>query len=108
MDWDRIEGGWKEYKGKIKTQWGKLTDDDLDVVNGRREELEGRLQKNYGYAKDKARAEPPPPQSGSGGFEGQKHGTGVPRGQPSAARPARCGAQERLFHQPGPDVPAAR
>lgn len=57
MDWDRIEGGWKEYKGKIKTQWGKLTDDDLDVVNGRREELEGRLQKNYGYAKDKARAE---------------------------------------------------
>ena len=57
MDWDRIEGSWKEYKGKIKSQWGKLTDDDIDVVNGRREELEGRLQKNYGYAKDKARSE---------------------------------------------------
>jgi len=57
MDWDRIEGSWKEYKGKVKIQWGKLTDDDIDVVNGRREELEGRLQKNYGYAKDKAHSE---------------------------------------------------
>ncbi len=57
MDWDRIAGSWKEYKGQVKTQWGKLTDDDVDVVNGRREELEGRLQKSYGYAKDKARTE---------------------------------------------------
>ena len=57
MDWDRIAGSWKEYKGQVKTQWGKLTDDDVDVVHGRREELEGRLQKSYGYAKDKARTE---------------------------------------------------
>lgn len=57
MDWDRIAGSWKEYKGQVKTQWGKMTDDDVDVVNGRREELEGRLQKSYGYAKDKARTE---------------------------------------------------
>ena len=57
MDWDRIAGSWKEYKGQVKTQWGKLTDDDVDVVNGRREELGGRLQKSYGYAKDKARTE---------------------------------------------------
>jgi uncharacterized protein YjbJ (UPF0337 family) len=57
MNWDRIEGNWKEYAGKAKMQWGKLTDDDLTVVKGSREQLEGRLQKHYGYAKDKAKAE---------------------------------------------------
>ncbi len=57
MNWDRIEGNWKEIKGKAKQQWGKLTDDDLDVAAGRREELEGLLQNRYGYAKDKAKTE---------------------------------------------------
>ena len=57
MDWDRIEGNWKMFKGQAKQQWGKLTDDDLDVMNGSREELEGRLQSQYGYAKDRARDE---------------------------------------------------
>ncbi len=57
MNWDRIEGNWKEFKGKAKTQWGKLTDDDLNVIAGRRDELEGRLQKHYGYAKDQAKKE---------------------------------------------------
>ncbi len=57
MNWDRIEGNWKEYTGKAKSQWGKLTDDDLAVVQGNREQLEGRLQQHYGYAKDKAKAE---------------------------------------------------
>ena len=57
MNWDRIEGNWKEFKGKAKQQWGKLTDDDLDVIAGKRQELEGRLQKHYGYAKDKAQSE---------------------------------------------------
>ncbi len=57
MNWDRIEGNWKEFRGKAQTQWGKLTDDDLDVIEGRRTELEGSIQKHYGYAKDKARAE---------------------------------------------------
>jgi uncharacterized protein YjbJ (UPF0337 family) len=57
MDWDRIEGNWKEFKGKAQQQWGKLTNDDLDVIEGSRTELEGRLQRHYGYAKDKARAE---------------------------------------------------
>lgn len=55
MNWDRIEGNWTEFKGKVKQQWGKLTDDDIDVVNGRRDELEGIIQKRYGYAKDKTR-----------------------------------------------------
>src|SRR5439155_11735384 len=51
MNWDSIEGNWKEFKGKAKTQWGKLTDDDLKVIEGHRDLLEGRLQKNYVYAK---------------------------------------------------------
>lgn len=57
MDWDRIEGGWKEFRGKAKQRWGELTDDELDQIAGKREELEGRLQRRYGYAKDRARTE---------------------------------------------------
>ena len=54
MNWDRIEGNWKEFMGKAKQQWGKLTDDDLTYINGRRDELSGRLQRCYGYGKDQA------------------------------------------------------
>lgn len=54
MNWDRIEGNWKEFMGKAKQQWGKLTDDDLTYINGRRDELSGRLQRYYGYGKDQA------------------------------------------------------
>jgi uncharacterized protein YjbJ (UPF0337 family) len=54
MNWDRIEGDWKQFKGKVQRQWGKLTDDDLDVIKGNQTELAGRLQKRYGYAKDEA------------------------------------------------------
>lgn len=57
MDWDRIEGNWKTFKGQAKQKWGKLTDDDINTMEGRREELEGRLQHHYGYAKDRARTE---------------------------------------------------
>jgi uncharacterized protein YjbJ (UPF0337 family) len=57
MDWNRVEGNWKQVKGKVKEQWGKLTDDDLDVINGKQEQLEGRLQQRYGYAKDQAQKE---------------------------------------------------
>ena len=54
MNWDRIEGNWKQVTGKAKVQWGKLTDDDLDVVAGRREQLSGKIQERYGVAKDEA------------------------------------------------------
>jgi uncharacterized protein YjbJ (UPF0337 family) len=54
MNWDRIEGNWKQAAGKAKVQWGKLTDDDLDVVAGRREQLAGKIQERYGIAKDEA------------------------------------------------------
>lgn len=57
MNWDRIEGNWKEFKGKVKQQWGKLTDDDLIFIEGGRDKLEGLLQQRYGYAKDKVRRE---------------------------------------------------
>ena len=57
MNWDRIEGNWKQFKGKVRQQWGWLTDDDLDVIEGKRTELAGRLQQRYGYAKDRAERE---------------------------------------------------
>jgi uncharacterized protein YjbJ (UPF0337 family) len=52
MNWDQVEGSWKEYKGKAREKWGKLTDDDLDVVNGKRDQLVGRIQHHYGIAKE--------------------------------------------------------
>jgi len=54
MNWDRIEGNWKQATGKAKEQWGKLTDDDLVVVAGRRDQLAGKIQEHYGVAKDEA------------------------------------------------------
>jgi len=57
MDWNRIEGNWKQAKGKIKEQWGKLPDDDLDVIAGKRDQLEGKIQERYGLEKDRVRAD---------------------------------------------------
>ena len=54
MNWDRIEGNWKQFKGKAKEQWGKLTNDDLDVIAGNRDKLAGRIQESYGISKDEA------------------------------------------------------
>jgi uncharacterized protein YjbJ (UPF0337 family) len=54
MNWDRVEGNWKQVKGTVQQKWGKLTSDDLDVIQGKRTELSGRLQERYGLAKDEA------------------------------------------------------
>jgi len=54
MNWDQIQGNWKQVTGKAKEQWGQLTDDDLDVVAGRRDQLAGKIQERYGVAKDEA------------------------------------------------------
>ena len=54
MNWDIAEGNWKQFKGKVKTQWGKLTDDHLDQISGKRQELSGRIQEAYGVSKDEA------------------------------------------------------
>ena len=57
MDWTRVEGNWKQMKGRVKERWGKLTDDDLTAIAGRRDQLEGMIQERYGYAKERARRE---------------------------------------------------
>jgi uncharacterized protein YjbJ (UPF0337 family) len=54
MNWDRIEGQWKQLKGRVKEQWGELTDDELDQIAGQREQLVGRIQQHYGIARDEA------------------------------------------------------
>ena len=54
MNWNVIEGNWMQYKGHVKAQWGKLTNDDLDVIAGKRDQLAGRLQESYGIASDEA------------------------------------------------------
>lgn len=57
MNWDQVEGKWKQMKGEAKTRWGKLTDDDLDTVAGQRDKLVGSVQERYGIAKDQAQRE---------------------------------------------------
>jgi uncharacterized protein YjbJ (UPF0337 family) len=57
MDWNIIEGNWKQFKGHVKEKWGKLTDDHLDEIAGKREQLSGRLQESYGITKDQAERE---------------------------------------------------
>ena len=54
MNWDTIKGDWKQLRGKIKEQWGDLTDDDLDRIEGKRDQLLGAVQKRYGVARDAA------------------------------------------------------
>lgn len=54
MNWDRIQGDWKQLKGNIKVRWGKLTDDELDVIAGKRDVLAGKIQEAYGISKEEA------------------------------------------------------
>jgi uncharacterized protein YjbJ (UPF0337 family) len=54
MNKDTMEGNWKQFKGKIKEQWGKLTDDDFDVIAGKRDQLLGRIQERHGISRDEA------------------------------------------------------
>lgn len=57
MNWDIVEGNWKQFKGKAQQQWGDLTDDELDRIEGRREELAGRIQERYGKSREEAQEE---------------------------------------------------
>jgi len=57
MNMDQLKGDWKQLAGKVKTKWGKLTDDDLTVIEGKRDELAGRIQERYGCAKEQAEKE---------------------------------------------------
>jgi len=57
MNWDQVQGNWKQLTGKAKEKWGKLTDDDLTTIAGKRDQLAGLLQQRYGYAKEQAEKE---------------------------------------------------
>ena len=57
MNWDQVQGQWKQLKGKAVAHWGELTDDDVDKVNGDRAQLEGMIQKKYGKTKEAAKEE---------------------------------------------------
>lgn len=54
MDWNQVQGQWKQIKGKAKVKWGKLTDDEIDVIEGRRDQLIGKIQQRYGVKKEEA------------------------------------------------------
>ena len=57
MNWDQAQGNWKQVKGKVKEKWGQLTDDELTAIEGRRDQLAGKLQEKYGYGKEQAERE---------------------------------------------------
>lgn len=57
MNWDRIEGNWKQFAGKVQEKWGELTNDELDRIRGNRQQLVGRLQERYGKTKEEAERE---------------------------------------------------
>jgi uncharacterized protein YjbJ (UPF0337 family) len=54
MNWDTIEGKWKQFTGSMRERWGKLTDDDLHQIAGKRDQLLGKLQERYGWSRDRA------------------------------------------------------
>jgi uncharacterized protein YjbJ (UPF0337 family) len=54
MKWDTVEGSWKEFKGRVREQWGRLTNDEVDVIAGRRDKLVGKLQEHYGISREEA------------------------------------------------------
>ncbi len=54
MNWDEIEGKWKQMKGSIREKWGKLTDDDLEAIGGKKDQFIGKLQERYGMSRDQA------------------------------------------------------
>jgi uncharacterized protein YjbJ (UPF0337 family) len=54
MNWDTVKGNWKQFRGKVKERWGDLTDDELDRIEGKRDQLVGAVQKRYGVARDEA------------------------------------------------------
>jgi uncharacterized protein YjbJ (UPF0337 family) len=54
MNWDQIEGNWMQSKGKVRQRWADLTDDDLEMIKGRQEQLRGKIQERYGIAREEA------------------------------------------------------
>jgi uncharacterized protein YjbJ (UPF0337 family) len=67
MNWEQVKGNWNQVKGGVKKQWGKLTDDQLDVIKGNRDMLVGRIQEAYGITREEAERQ-------VNGWEGQYEG----------------------------------
>lgn len=57
MNWDQVQGNWKQLRGQAQAQWGKLTDDDMDRIEGKRDQLVGKIQEAYGIGRDEAERE---------------------------------------------------
>ena len=57
MNWDQIEGKWKQMKGDLRQKWGKLTDSDMEYIAGNKDKFLGRMQERYGYSKEQAQQE---------------------------------------------------
>ena len=57
MNWDQVQGNWEQFKGKVREKWGLLTDDDIGVVRGKRDQLVGMIQERYGFVKERAEEE---------------------------------------------------
>lgn len=57
MNWDRVKGNWKQFSGKVREKWGDLTDDEVEQIAGRRDQLVGKIQERYGYERDRAERE---------------------------------------------------
>jgi uncharacterized protein YjbJ (UPF0337 family) len=57
MNWNQIEGSWKQLKGQVREKWGKLTDDDLEAIAGKKDQLAGKLQSHYGHKKEEVEQE---------------------------------------------------
>lgn len=57
MNWDTIEGKWRQVKGQVRSKWGKLTDDDVELIGGKKDTLVGRIQERYGMQRDQAERE---------------------------------------------------
>jgi uncharacterized protein YjbJ (UPF0337 family) len=72
MNWDQVEGKWKQMKGSVREKWGKLTDSDYELIAGNRDKFLGRLQERYGYTKDRAEKE-------LDEWMESEHGTEMPR-----------------------------
>src|SRR5262249_37796197 len=107
MNWDQIEGKWKQVTGSVKARWGKLTDDDLQVIAGHKDQLVGRIQERYGIRKEKAEQQVEEESE-------PRRGERVPARQSREAgqltsSPACAGATSGLQHRPWPAaVPDAR
>jgi uncharacterized protein YjbJ (UPF0337 family) len=52
--WNKVQGNWKQFKGSVQSRWGKLTNDEVDQMNGEREQLAGKIQEKYGIAQEEA------------------------------------------------------